>query len=336
MTANRLALGLVLLVIAATPVVAHVPAFPADNTSPADAVTVPNPTKSWVFYDRLAACGTVYYRVTVPDDTRFVVSVFTPIGTTVTPSIAVLEPGSATPSSAPPQVSVPDGMTVTTYPGEGPSVPTFEPFTPSAIAETATVDRTVDTGGTYLIAVYDAANRSGPVGVTVGYREEFSATEFLRVPFDVVRIHLWAGQPLVLVIAPWVLAVLGGIAAVARRGPRHWTRPIRRSVLGGAALVIVGSGLSTALQLVMAGVATGPTPGMIVTAVLSGVPLVAGAWSFHLVRRPSLRWGARTRTGLAIAGLASLVTWAGFVVAPLCLLLGALLPAGGDDPWSAA
>jgi len=54
---------------------------------------------------------------------------------------------------------------------------------------TVSVDRTVEEDGVYLLAVYAPRNASGPVGVTIGYEEEFSPTEYLTVPFDLVRIH---------------------------------------------------------------------------------------------------------------------------------------------------
>jgi hypothetical protein len=76
----------------------------------------------------------------------------------------------------------------------------YEPFAPSANYHTASFEHEVDTERTYLIAVYEPANRTGPAGITIGYKESFSLTEYLTVPFDLIRTRLWEGQSPLLVI----------------------------------------------------------------------------------------------------------------------------------------
>ncbi|HKJ60348.1 MAG TPA: hypothetical protein VKA37_14045, partial [Halobacteriales archaeon] len=204
----------------------------------------------------------------------------------------------------------------------------YKPFTPAANYHTADVSRPVDEETTFLVAVYEPANRSGPVGVTIGYREEFSPTEYAWVPFDLVAIHRWEGQHPIVVFGPLLLTLLGGVGVLYtgwrdRRGPG-----LVRYGLGVAGLVILGSGVNTAVQMGLALWRTGPTPGALVTAAFVVVPVVAGGWAVWLATRGDATFPLRTRVGLAIAGVAALATWAGFLLGPVVLLAVAVAPRG--------
>jgi hypothetical protein len=211
-------------------------------------------------------------------------------------------------------------------PGERPERARYEPFAPSANYHTADVDRVVETDRTYLVAVYESENLSGQVGVALGYSEEFSPTEYVMVPFDLVQTRLWAGQHPVVLAAPWLLTLLAAVPLVRRRWDETWNSPVVRGVLVATGLLVLGSAVSTAAQMALALAKTGPTAGALVTAAFVVVPLVCGAWILAIALRDELAVPLRTRLGLAVAGLATLVTWAGFVVGPVLLVALAVLP----------
>ncbi|MEF8851316.1 MAG: hypothetical protein V5A28_02700 [Haloarculaceae archaeon] len=330
---NTTRAGLVVLVVCllAVPAAAHVPSFPDDNTTPERALQVPDAVKSWSFYDRLDRGQARYYRFSLDAGQRLRVGTFTPQSDAFTPSLMVMSPALNASGPAPPGVPVPEEMGWFVVAGERPGRATYEPFAPSANYHTADVDRPVETDRTYLVAVYEADNRSGQVGVALGYSEEFSPTEYAMVPFDLVQTRLWTGQHPLVLLAPWLLTLLGGAAFVRHRLPEDWNTPAVRGALVVAGLLVLGSAVSTAVQTVLALATTGPTAGVLVTAAFVVVPLACGIWVLRVALRDELVFPPRTRVGLAAASVAVLVTWAGFVVAPVILGALALLPTRGRN-----
>jgi hypothetical protein len=223
-------------------------------------------------------------------------------------------------------VTVPEGMGAIVVEGERPDTASYEPFAPSASYRTASFERPVESTTTFVVAIYEPANRSGPVGVTMGYEEEFSTIEYLTVPFDLVRTYLWEGTHPFVVLLPFLLTFLIGIGFVRRRRPGTRMRSPVRLLLIGAGLLIVGSGVNTAVQMGIALTRTGPTPGALLTAAFVVVPIIAGGWALWLTLRRDQGLTLRTRVGLAVAGIATLVTWAGFIVGPAMLIVVALIP----------
>jgi hypothetical protein len=319
--------GLVVLVLCllATPVAGHVPSFPEDNTTPERALEVPDAVKSWSFYDRLEPGQVRYYAFSLDAGERLRVGTFTPQDGAFTPSLVVMSPALDTSGPVPEAVTVPDGMGHVVVAGERPERASYEPFAPSANYHTTDVDRVVETDRTYLVAVYESDDRSGRVGVALGYSEEFSPVEYATVPFDLVQTRLWAGQHPVVLVVPWLLTLLAGAPFVRRR----WDdvdRPLVRGLLVAAGLLVLGSAVSTAAQTVLALATTGPTASALVTAAFVVVPLVCGAWVLGVAVRDDLAFSVRTRLGLAVAGLTALATWAGFLLAPAALVALSLFP----------
>ena len=326
MDAARIAIVVLVLTFVATPALAHVPAFPGDNTDPDRALAVPDATKSWSFYDRLERGQVKYYRLTLQDGQRLRFGTFTPANSEFTPSVVLMSESLNRTDRVPSGMTVPEGMGAVVFEGDRPDTATYEPFTPSANYHTVSVERTVEEDGVYLLAVYASGNASGPVGVTIGYEEEFSPTEYLTVPFDLVRIHLWEGQHPLVVAGPWLVTLLGGAVLLHVRRRDDWTVPMMCYGLIGAATLVLGTGVSALVQVGIALSSIGPTAGMLVTAVFIAVPAVCGAWVLRCALRDDLVMGFRTRIGLAVAGVASLVMWAGFIIGPAVLLLAAVVP----------
>jgi hypothetical protein len=327
MTSTRTVLVVLAIGFVAAPAAAHVPGFAGDNTSPGQAYVVEDATKSWSFYDSLAPGQVRYYAVSLSAGERLRVGTFTPGESAVTPSLVLMSTAIDGTEAVPPGVTVPAGLGARVVAGERPDAPAYEPFTPAVTYPTASVEERVDSDRRYLLAVYEPANRSGPVGVTVGYRESFSPVEYATVPFALVQTRLWAGQHPLLVAGPLLAALLGGAVLVRRRQSGAWRRPAVRSGLAGAALLVLGSAFATVVQMALALTKTGPTAAALVTAVYAAVPAVCGGWVLAVVLRDALVPTRRTRLALAGAGIACLLTWAGFLVAPVAFLAVALAPA---------
>ncbi|WP_267640008.1 hypothetical protein [Haloarchaeobius amylolyticus] len=317
---------LVVLLLVAAPVLAHVPNFPVDNTSPEQAVEVPDAVKSWSFYDRLGDGGAKYYRVTLSPGERLQVGTFTPRGGEFTPSLVVMSPSLEGTGDVPAGVTVPEGMGAVVVEGERPASASYEPFAPSANYHTAEFSRQVETETTYLVAVYEPANRSGPAGVALGYSEQFSPVEYAMVPFDLVRTHLWAGQHPLVVLGPMLLALVAGASLTRNRWREDWGSVPARLLLAGGGLFVLGSGLNTALQMGFALLRTGPTAGAVVTGLFVVVPVLCGGWALGLALRGDLELTAGRRAGIAAAGGLALLTWAGFIIGPAALLVVAVAP----------
>lgn len=325
MRPSRTVVLVAVLALLAMPVAAHVPAFPTDNTSPDRAVEVPDAAKSWSFYDRLEPATASYYRVSLSDGQRLQVGAFTPVSGAFTPSIVVMSPSLNATADVPQGVTVPEGMGAIVVEGVRPATARYEPFAPSANYHTASVRRPVETETTFLVAIYEPANRSGPAGVALGYEESFSLVEYVTVPFDLVRAHSWEGQHPLVAVGPFVLALLFGLAVLVRRGV--WSGGWGRLAVGAAGVALVASGVNTAVQMTLALARTGPTTAALVTAAFVAIPALAGCWAVWRALEADRPVGLRTRAGFAVAGLLGLCTWAGFVVAPAVLLVAAVIPA---------
>jgi len=320
-------LALAALLLVATPALAHVPQFGADNHSPETAIRVDEPTKSWAIYDTVGPDQAAYYRFSLEAGERLYVSLFSPRADG-RPSVVVMrQDGAAGPPdpAPPPQVTVPAGYTAEVVAGTPAASADFEPFTPAAYYVTAEVDRTPTAPGTYLLAVYDGSGEGGPVGTALGRTESFSPVEYLTVPLDALSIHAWEGDPLLLVAGPGAALFLVGLAPL-RRALSGRDRPVTRWLLGAAALALVGTAANLAAQLAVALATAGLTPVALVTVALVAVPVAVAAWLLRVATAPALALTPRRRLGLLLAGVGGLATWAGLLVAPLVPILVALAP----------
>lgn len=326
MKTTRALLVVLAVCLLAAPVAGHVPKFTGNNTSPEHAQQVSDAVKSWSFYDRLDHGQVRYYQFSLDAGQRLRVGTLTPHSGPFAPGIVVMSPALNASGPVPKGVTVPKGMGWFVVPGKRPKRASYEPFAPSANYQTANVDRPVKTNRTYLVAIYEASNRSGKVNVALGSSEEFTPTEYATVPFDLVQARLWAGQNPLVLLAPWLLTLVAGMAFVRRRWRENWDSTVVRGTFVGAGLLVLGSAVNTAAQTILALTVTGLTAGALVTAAFVVVPLVCGAWILGVAVREDPTFSMRTRLGLAFVAVASLLTWAGFVVAPAALVVTALLP----------
>jgi hypothetical protein len=321
------ALLVVVLLLFVTPVLAHVPVFATDNASPETAYPITDPAKSWSIYDRLDDRGVAYYELDLEAGDRLRVSVFTPVRGEFTPSLVLASPSMQSSGALPDRVRLPDGYGHEVVAGTRPAAAEYEPFAPSSFYDTVQVDRLVDDGGRYLLAVYTDEG-TGPVGLAVGREERFTPTEYVGVPLDLVRVHLWAGQHPVVVFGPLV-AVLGvGLYVGRRRLPDTGPTSVA-AALGVAGLLYVGTAAGTAVQMAIALSRSGPTAGALVTAVFVVVPLLLGGWLLRRASTEAFDLSTGLRLALVAVGVLGFATWAGLLVGPTLALAVAVTPRTG-------
>lgn len=324
-TGRRLLLATMAVLLLAAPVAAHVPDFAADNTSPETAHEVDPATKSWAIYDSLARGQVTYYRLRLEAGERLKLGLFTPGGGPFEPSMAVMSPAIDRTDEVSDRVTVPDGYGVEVIQGGKDAEPTFEPNTPAANYDVAGLERQVESGGRYLVAVYEPDGRPGQVGVVAGDRESFGVAQYVTVAWDLSRIYLWEGDHPLVVFGPSLLVMAGGLLAVRRRlgdGPAD----APRFGVAAAGLLCVATAANVLLQTVLATLAAGLTGSVLVPLVFVLLPVTLGGVVAKRAVEPRFAMAIRDRVVLAVAGLVSLVTWAGFVVAPVTLLGFAAAP----------
>jgi len=350
---------LILCAFLITPAAAHVPLTPEANHHIDDAFVVADPTKSWVVYGTLDGGGDVrYYRMAMAADDELRLSLFTPEGSPYfVPGIVVMGPGLALSGTLPPFVEMPhdhaeehggvdiDGAGAygaVVIEGTVPAGAEFEPFTPSALYPSAEYSLVVTEAGSYYVAVYapEDSAAGGNFGLAVGYREEFTLSEWLLVPFSVLAIHRWEGQSWVLILGPLVLTLLVGFGLILWRGRREGPTgeravpPIRGpfgwlSVTAG--LLYFGTGAMLLVQTVLALAKAGPTAAAVLPFIYLLVAVLLGSVALRNGLHRTGRDGWGTRNGglsMIVVGIVGLVAWAGLLVGPVLALaagVGALV-----------
>jgi len=321
-----LGVALAMLAFSFGPAVAHSPTTAGDNGGLESAEAVREPTKSWAYYGELHGGGEArYFRLELKAGERLYAGLFLSSDTGFLPSIAAMGPGWGNDSALPAFVAVPAGYGALVVNGtlEGRD---YEPFTPASYYQIAKVDITVNRTATYYIAVFEP-DHGGKFGLAIGYVESFTAEEWLLIPFRVINIHVWEGQPLGLVLAPLIVTLAAGLPALvwwARRTGR-WPFPLRFWPGALAGLLLLGTGAMTVLQMALAlSVSENPAGGA-VTAMFAAIPVVLGIVALRgAVLNES---GAWPRSKMVLAGALGLVFWGGLMVGPALAFVHALWPA---------
>ncbi|MGB9175841.1 MAG: hypothetical protein WCB46_03790 [Methanoregula sp.] len=305
---------------------AHAPLGVGSNEDIANATFISNPEKSIVIYTELHESNeTQYYLFPMQKGQILYGSLQVPGPGSKVPDLVIIGPGIESSGTVPPFIEVPDGSGAMVIPGRPPGNPDYEPFTPQPIYEVARFNVTVPGDGDYYIAI--AGSESGKYSLAPGFLEEFTAREWLLIPYSVVAIHLWEGQSFATIIAPLILVMIGGIALIVlypglgyvRRDPVAWLILISGLLyLGGAAM--------TGLQVVHTVMLTGYTPAVLVTLLFILGPVVLGIAAILTGIRPP-RPDSSLKTGIVmvIIGLLGLLVWAGFVLGPLLAIAAGLI-----------
>jgi hypothetical protein len=316
----------ILLLILILPVQAHVPVSTADNNNINNAVIIDNPLKTYVFYGELHEAGDVaYYRIDLDPGDRLSVSLMNAGLKNPVPDMVILSPGRLQQSDVPPGIDVPDGYGGEIIRGTQPMGAEYEPFGPAGIFTVARFSHTVALPGVYYIAVIGPANETA-YSLATGDREEFSATEWVMVPLNVIRTRLWEGQSVLDIFAPFLAVTVIGLIMVMRRETKKRSRPGPAFWLATTAgLCYLGGASVTFVQMIRALGITGFSSAAGITLILVLIPVILGFAALRLARAPEPRL-PKDRFFIAAIGCLGLLVWAGFLIGPLIAVIAALVP----------
>jgi hypothetical protein len=282
-----------------------------------------SPEKSYVLYTRLDDDGGAqYYRFYLMKGQVLYGSLQVPGPDSAVPDLVIIGPGIDSSGSLPSIIEVPAGSGARLVQGKRPQKPSYEPFTPQPVYEAARYNVTAPQTGDYYLAV------TGPGGahysLAPGFREEFTAAEWLLIPWSVLFIHLWEGQSPAVVFAPGVLVAAGGLflAVLYRRKQGVIRDPVQWLILL-AGLLYIGGAAMTGLQMIHALLRTGYSAGVLLTLFFIAGPVVLGLFAVRAGVRssgtdPSLMSGIV----MAVTGILGLLMWAGLLIGPVLALAG--------------
>jgi hypothetical protein len=319
---------LVIILCLPLPVNAHVPVSADGNNDLGTALNVEKPTKSYVIYGHLHEAGEVaWYKLSMNPGERLVLSLMTPGYNTTVPDMIVMAPADSLPfAELPPQVSVPQGYRAELIRGEPPLKAEYEPFGPSAVFEAASYTKEITEPQLWYVAVVSPADETR-YSIAVGYVEEFTPSEWVLVPFNVIYTHLWEGQSTLAILTPFLAVVILGFIVISRNAKqKNWHRTHSGWLATIAGLCYLGGAAITLVQMVRAIAITGPASSVVLTFVFAIIPIALGIWALRM-GRSSLPMTIRERFFLVLIGISGLVFWAGLIIGPVLAISAAVLPA---------
>jgi hypothetical protein len=296
------------------------------NEGIARATLISSPEKSFVLYTVLDGDGeTQYYRFPLEKGQVLYGSLQVPGPDSAVPDLVIIGPGIDPSGNVPSSIDVPAGSSALLVQGKQPGKPSYEPFSPQPIYEVARFNVTVPWNGDYYLAV------SGPGGakysLAPGFKEEFTAAEWLLVPWSVISIHLWEGQSQAGVFAPMVIVVIGGLALAVLHKKKQglsWN-PVSLLILVSG-LLYVGGAAMTSLQIVHTVRLTGYSSGVLLTLLFIAGPLILGIFAVRAgIRSPGPEPSLMSGVAMAVTGILGLLMWAGLVIGPVLALAGSVI-----------
>jgi hypothetical protein len=317
----------ILLMVIILPVDAHVPVSADNNNNVNTALFVENPLKSYAMYGHLHDAGDVgYYKFNMNAGDQLKLSLMTTGFDAPLPDMVIMSPGTAgniETLSLP--VTVPLGYNAEVIKGQKPVTAEYEPFSPAAIFNVASYSKNITDPGTYYVAVISPADET-QYSIATGYLEEFTIQEWVLVPFNVIKTHLWEGQSIIAILAPFLAVMILGLILTARRErDKKIKKPLSFWLATIAGLCYFGGAAIVLVQMVRVLKETGFSAGVIVTLIFALIPIMLGIWALRVARSPSPR-SLKNRLSLGIIGLLGLLFWAGLIIGPVIAIIVALVP----------
>lgn len=319
--------SLILLSFIITSAIAHTPLDPdAEIHSLDTAYDVPNPTKSWALYRELHHEGEAeYYKLHLNVLERLRVNLFTKESKeNFTPNLIIMGQDIPTADSIPSYIEIPEGFGVSLVEPSKSEKPEYEPFTPASYYYLIDIDETISEEGTYYLAIFSPNFEEGKYGIAIGYKEEFTLSEWLLIPFDVISIHEWEGQSLLLILAPLLLSLVLGLVLLAWK--KLFTLNIFKISGIVAGLFYVGSALMLLMQMLFALYGALFDLLIIVTFIFIILPLVLGLVLLRKAVKIRERLSIKDRVIFIALGLLGLFTWSGLILGPSLAIMAGLLP----------
>jgi hypothetical protein len=307
---------------------AHVPQFAQDNRRLEAAKTIEAPLKTWVIYSELEGKDVPnYYIFKIEKGQKLKMQIITK-SPAFTPMLTIMGPGIVSRDNPPEFIETPNEGGIKVVSGKNPGKATYEAHAPSSYFEVIRVEEVIKEGGTYYLAVYDLKG-GGRYGLSIGNRESFELSEWLLIPVNVVRLHLWEGQSLLFIMAPLIISVVIGLWFLLRRGDYDTAAPMTTFILMGSfsAFLYIGSSAMTLIQMMIAIYAAGIANEVVITIFKAIIPLITGLALLHTSGADSgEKISFERRLRMLVLGLVGMFVWAGLLLGPILAILAAVSP----------
>lgn len=317
---------------------AHSPLFPQGNTNLESAFSISDPSISWSIYASLGQgfggyTQANYYKMDMGAGDRLLIQLLCPVEDYqrgFRAEMILIGPGMNHTGTLPPNVQqIPTGYGYHVFASNVPNAATFEGFSPSAFYYLYQYDGNVSLAGTYYVAIANPQEGGvgGNYGFAPGYREEFTIPAIVTMPFSLFQIYQWEGQNFLNIILPgMVVLAIGFFYLLVIKKDKFARMSIMNISVFVGGLWFLGTAAMTAIQFLwavnLAGLVSEAliTLGFIFGQAALGLVIL---WQSFRVQRPP---GAWRRAGIFAMGLLGIVVWAGYIIGPLFVMMGALLP----------
>ncbi len=336
-------LSIVLLVVLlhSYAALAHVPIIAGGNENISSAMHIADPAKSWAIYGDLVKDEVQYYSFDFEKGERIYLMLLKstdPKDRDFQPNLVLLGPGIKPSGQLPENVMPPGDLkdfgSLTVY-GREPANATYEPFGPSSYFEMAGINVSAPQSGRYYAAVYGnsssnsnssnntagqtAAGTGGHYSLAVGYREEFSFTDRIIAPIQLISVYIWEGQSPSIVFLPYLVAELIAIL-IFRRGSRR-TLFCLAGTLAGFLFLATSSSVLTQMVFSLSRAPFGPE--VYITLAIIIFHALLGVAGIRLARGEA---GILQRVLLAVLGTIALLAGSGLILGPILAIAASLLP----------
>ncbi len=317
------AFAVILIILSLTACVSgHSPILTGGNEGIENAVLIDDPLKSWALYGTFPDAGSVsYYAFSLEKGDRLWFSVFTPEKEVIYPQAVLIGPGIESTGEVPAGVVLLENNGYIVVPGKFPDVPEYEPFTPSANYQWSKFEYIAEVPGTYYIAMVNKGTGPGNYGLAVGYKEEFTLSEWVLIPLSIANVRIWEGSSPAFVVGFPLFIVWIGLLYLFRF-KREPVRINPETLAGGTGgfLYVAGS-VFMLIQACIALVKTGFEASFLVTAIFILIPMILGVLILRYMVKPVRYQGIK----LLLLGVLGLVVWAGYVAGPVLVILSGLM-----------
>jgi hypothetical protein len=312
------------------PALAHVPIFESGGKSPETATPVEKPDISKVLYGKINAGELIYYSFKMDKGERIVLGLTIPVDQGkqgFVPDLILMGPGLTKEGKALTNLEIPEGYGVKLYSGNLSNGPEYEEFTPSAFYNLASPDLIAPENGTYYVVV-SSGNEGGNYGVVIGYKEVFTLMEWISIPINQLRVYLWEGQSLILILSPLVITLILGIYALySKKKVYSGLYPAKVSGIFSG-FFFLSTGLSFLLQMLISLSKSEFSSAVYITLILAIVSIVLGFLALRLcLKNKGYNERSINRSLYFLClGIAGLLLWAGWFIGPFLAFGAALLP----------
>lgn len=313
--------AILLIALFSNPAVSHVPFTPSPGNNLNSAVLIPDPEKTYAVYGTLHYPGEAdYYRLALNANQMLELQLSVP-DPSFTPMLVVMGPGIEPKNALPDNIKAPEGDGVIVLPETRPEHAWYEPFSPMSIYQVSNYSLPAGSPGDYYVVVF-SQDQAGAYTLATGSLEEFSPSEWVMVPLDLIKVRLWQGQALLLIFGPMLVVVIAGLSILSSSN-RKRSRPVHEWSAAISGLTFLGTTATIAVQTAIALRSVSLSSDVLVTMIFLTASLLLGLAAIFLSAR---EWSARARAAMVIIGVMGLVFWSGLIIGPLLAILAAAVP----------